>query len=141
MFSQDFEEESNLNWLTDLNEAKKEALEMKKPILMFFTGSDWCTPCKSLKHDFFNTENFEKKAEDFVLLMVDIPRRTDVITKEQRTKNEALVAKYNKNGGYPNIVVLNESLKVIGELSGYTLMREIDTHVAFVDSMLKKYQL
>ena len=29
-------------WLTDLEAAKKQAAADKKPILMFFTGSDWC---------------------------------------------------------------------------------------------------
>ena len=67
----DEEEVSNLNWLTDIDEAKKEAVAAKKPILLFFTGSDWCPPCKTLKKDFFNSEAFEKKSEQFVLVMVD----------------------------------------------------------------------
>jgi thioredoxin-related protein len=135
----DEEEVSNLNWLTDIDEAKKEAVTAKKPILLFFTGSDWCPPCKTLKKDFFNSEAFEKKSEQFVLVMVDIPRRTDIITPEQRKKNEVLVGKYNKNGGYPNLVALNSNLNIIGELSGYTFLRETDTHFNFIDSVLENY--
>ncbi|WP_452599483.1 thioredoxin family protein [Pontimicrobium sp. MEBiC01747] len=135
----DEEEVSNLNWLTDIEEAKQEAKASKKPILLFFTGSDWCPPCKSLKKDFFNSEAFEKKSKDFVLVMVDIPRRTDIITPEQRKKNNILVSKYNKKGSYPNLVALNGSLNVIGELSGYTFLRETDTHFNFIDSVLENY--
>ncbi|WP_299888348.1 thioredoxin family protein [uncultured Lacinutrix sp.] len=137
-FSQE-EDYSNLNWLTDFEQAKKESANSKKPILMYFTGSDWCGPCKSLKKDFFNTDKFEEKSKNFVLLMVDMPRRIDIITPEQKQKNKELVKIYNKSGGYPNIVALDKNLSVIGELSGYTFLRETDRHYAFVDSVLGKY--
>lgn len=136
-FSQD-DEVSNLNWLTDFDEAKKEASSSKKPILIYFTGSDWCGPCKSLKKDFFNTDAFEKKSKNFVLLMIDMPRRLDIITAEQKKKNKVIVSKYNTKGSYPNLVALNKDLKVIGELSGYTFLRETDRHFAFVDAIIEK---
>lgn len=135
-FSQD-EDYPNLNWLTDFEKAKKESNLSDKPILMYFTGSDWCGPCKMLKTDFFNTESFEKKAENFILLKVDMPRRLDIITPEQKKKNKILVKKYNKKGGYPNLVVLNKKLDVIGELTGYTFLRETDRHFAFIDGFIK----
>ena len=47
-FSQD-DEYSNINWLTDIEEAKEESAISNKPILIYFTGSDWCPPCKMLK--------------------------------------------------------------------------------------------
>ncbi|OIQ24052.1 thioredoxin family protein [Lacinutrix sp. MedPE-SW] len=137
-FSQN-EEISNLNWLLDLEEAKQESVSSNKPILIYFTGSDWCGPCKLLKKDFFNTDAFEEKAKHFVLLKVDMPRRIDIITPEQKVKNKVLVKKYNKNGGYPNLVVLNKNLNVIGELSGYTFLRETDRHFAFIDGIIEKY--
>lgn len=133
------EEYSNLVWLTDINDAKAQSLKVKKPILMYFTGSDWCAPCKMLKKDFFNSEKFEKIANDFVLLKVDIPRRKDIITPEQLVKNNKLVSRYNRNGGYPNIVALNAKGNVLGELSGYTFLRETDRHFAFVESILENY--
>lgn len=130
---------SNLNWLTDLAEAKQESISSKKPILIYFTGSDWCAPCKMLKKDFFYTEAFEEKADQFVLLMIDMPRRTDIISKEQQQKNNNVVSKYNTSGGYPNLVALNDQLHIIGELSGYTFLRETDRHFAFIDAILENY--
>lgn len=138
VFAQE-EEISNLNWLTDINQAKSISSKEKKPILVYFTGSDWCPPCKMLKQDFFNTPAFEEKAKNMVLLMVDMPRRIDIISPEQKKKNVALVHKYNKNGSYPNIVALNGNGNVIGEISGYTFLRETDRHDAFVDSILENY--
>lgn len=130
---------SNLNWLTDLSEAKKESVASQKPILIYFTGSDWCAPCKMLKKDFFHTEKFEAKADQFVLLMIDMPRRIDIITEEQKEKNQKVVNKYNTSGGYPNLVALNDQLQIIGELSGYTFLRETDRHYAFIDAILENY--
>lgn len=142
MLSQDDDYEdysSNLNWLTDLAEAKQESISSKKPILIYFTGSDWCAPCKMLKKDFFYTEAFEEKADQFVLLMIDMPRRTDIISKEQQEKNNNVVSKYNTSGGYPNLVALNDQLHIIGELSGYTFLRETDRHFAFIEAILENY--
>lgn len=139
-FSQDDyygeEMEPNLEWYTDIDEAKAESIKTKKTILMYFTGSDWCAPCKLLKKDFFSSEEFEKKSKNFVLVKVDMPRRIDIITPEQKIKNKILVQKYNREGSFPNIVALNQNLNILGELSGYTFLRETDTHFAFVDSFM-----
>jgi len=129
----------HLDWLTDIDQAKKESVQQNKPILVYFTGSDWCSPCKMLKEDFFNTEKFENKAKSFVLLLVDMPRRKDIITDAQRTKNNSVVRKYNRQGSYPTLVALNTRGNVIGELSGYTFLRETDRHYAFVDSILENF--
>lgn len=133
------EQLTNLHWLTDINEAKTLSAKENKPILIYFTGSDWCAPCKMLKEDFFNSPKFEEKAKQMVLLMVDIPRRIDIISPEQKAKNKKLVSQYNKEGSFPNLVALNGKGKVIGELSGYTFLRETDRHFAFVDSLLENY--
>ncbi len=138
-FSQYNEDVSNLNWLTDYDQAKELSIKENKPILVYFTGSDWCPPCKMLKKDFFNTPDFEKRASKMVLLMVDMPRRKDIITKEQKKKNELMVHRYNRNGSYPNLVALNAKGSIIGELNGYTMLRETDRHFAFVDSVLENY--
>ena len=128
-----------LNWLTDINQAKKESIKQNKPILIYFTGSDWCAPCKMLKEDFFYTEKFQGKSESFVLLLVDMPRRKDIITEAQRSKNTTVVRKYNKQGSYPTLVALNGKGNVLGELSGYSFLRETDRHYAFVDSILENF--
>lgn len=137
--SQEDDEISNLNWLTDFNEAKSISSNENKPILVYFTGSDWCAPCKMLKKDFFNTSEFEERANKMVLLMVDMPRRVDIITPEQKEKNLNLVHTYNPSGGYPNLVALNNQGHIIGELGGYTFLRETDRHYAFVDSVIENY--
>jgi len=134
------QEDSDLNWLLDINEALVVSKKEHKPLLVYFTGSDWCSPCKMLKKDFFNSPKFKEKSKNMVLLLVDMPRRMDIISKKQKEKNIKLVRKYNKKGGYPNLVALNSNGAVIGELGGYTFLRETDRHFAFVDSVIENYK-
>ena len=35
-------------WLVDFAKAKAQSAKEGKPVLMEFTGSDWCPPCKAL---------------------------------------------------------------------------------------------
>mmetsp|Transcript_14231 Transcript_14231/g.37687 ORF Transcript_14231/g.37687 Transcript_14231/m.37687 type:complete len:151 (+) Transcript_14231:685-1137(+) len=132
-------QDSQLNWLLDFDRAKNISKEQDKPILVYFTGSDWCGPCKRLKADFFSSEDFKVKANDFVLLLVDMPRRTDIITPEQRQKNIVLMKKYNKKGSFPNIFGLDSNGKVLAEISGYNMMRDTSYHFAFLDKLQKKF--
>ena len=127
----------DLIWETDFEKAKEISGNQDKPILVYFTGSDWCSPCKMLKKDFFETPEFKVRAEKMVLLMVDIPRRIDIITPEQRLKNKEMVSVYNTEGSYPTLVALNEHGHILGELGGYSYLRETDRHFAFVDSVIE----
>jgi len=38
-----FSQENSLQWITDFEIAKQVSKDTKKPILMYFTGSDWCS--------------------------------------------------------------------------------------------------
>jgi len=63
-------------WETDLNKAIALSYETKKPIMLFFTGSDWCGWCIRLQNEVFRTETFTKWAEENVILVeLDFPRK------------------------------------------------------------------
>ncbi len=49
-------------WLTDYAKAKAQAAAEKKPLLLDFTGSDWCTWCIKLDKDVFAIPAFGKYA-------------------------------------------------------------------------------
>jgi len=127
----------DLKWETDFEQAKLISSKQDKPILVYFNGSDWCSPCKMLKKDFFDTAECKERSKKMVLLMVDMPRRTDIITPAQRQKNKEMVQMYNTNGSYPTLVALNEHGHILGELGGYSFLRETERHFAFVDSVIQ----
>ena len=84
-------------WLTDFGKALNTAKKNKKNVLVYFTGSDWCPPCKMLKKDLFDTYEFEEISKEYVLLYVDIPRNANLLSPEQMEHNKELLLKYNKN--------------------------------------------
>ena len=67
--------ESSANWLTDLSEVQAQAEKEGKPILMDFTGSNWCGWCIKLKKEVFSQSTFIDYAnENLILMTVDFPR-------------------------------------------------------------------
>ncbi len=114
-------------WLTSFDQAKQEAAESHKDILMLFQGSDWCSVCMRLDKEIMSQEQFLKKAEqEYVLLKVDFPRRkANALPKDQQEQNNHLAETYNQNGYFPLVVITDENGQVIGK-TGYKKMTPDD---------------
>jgi protein disulfide-isomerase len=105
-------------WMTDYEEARRMAAEQKKPVLLNFTGSDWCPPCIQLKKDVFDTREFKSFAqENLVLVELDFPRRKKMDPAVAR-QNQALQREY-KIEGYPTVVLLNPDGTEVKRRSGF----------------------
>lgn len=91
-----------LNWQTDVNKAIAMSNKTKKPMLLFFTGSDWCGWCIRLQNEVLKKPEFAKWANDNVILVeLDYPRRapqTDEIKKQNAELQQAFGIQ-----GYPTI--------------------------------------
>lgn len=124
------------NWYTDFDKALAISKQEKKNLLVYFTGSDWCAPCKKLKTDLFETNEFEELSKEYVLVYVDIPRNKDLLTESQLAHNKALLPKLNKKGVFPLLVVVNSKEKALDDISGYSMNGEISYHLDF----LRKYR-
>lgn len=108
------------NWLTNIDEAKKQAKAENRNIIMVFQGSDWCAPCMKLDRKVWSTEEFKKYADKhFVMLQLDFPRkRANKLSKEQDAHNGKLFEQYNTRGSFPFVAVINAEGKLLGT-SGY----------------------
>lgn len=106
-------------WQTDFAKAKEIALKEERPIILVFQGSDWCAPCIKLDREVWSTEAFKNYAKKhYVMLQADFPRKSKNALSEAQTKaNAKLAEKYNKNGIFPFVVVLNSIGEVLGETS------------------------
>ncbi|GAA3578479.1 thioredoxin family protein [Snuella lapsa] len=105
-----------LTWHTDMKKASDIAIKENKPVLMFFTGSDWCGWCKKLQKEVFQTQDFEIWAKNNVVLMeLDFPRRAD---QEQSVKvqNYQLQKIFNVRG-YPTVFFVNPEKKPDGKMN------------------------
>ncbi|WP_291285839.1 thioredoxin family protein [Flavobacterium sp.] len=91
-----------LKWYTDVKEAITISNKEKKPLLMFFTGSDWCGWCIRLQNEVLKTAEFKKWAtENVVLVELDYPRRTPQ-TPELKNQNNELQQAFGIQG-FPTI--------------------------------------
>jgi len=124
---------TGLQWLTNLEQAKKIAKEEKKPILLYMTGSDWCSPCKALKKDFFESTDFFEKSKNMILVEIDYPRAVDILSEDQFSYNKKVVAKYNKSKSFPTILILNSKGKTKDQISGYSSLRDTAPHFDFLN--------
>lgn len=106
-------------WLTDLPKALDKAKAEKKMVLMDFTGSDWCPPCKALHKTVLTSKEFEAYAEtNLVLVEVDFPNSKPQ-TEELKAANKALSKKYEIEG-FPTVIVLNGEGKQLSKNVGYS---------------------
>lgn len=111
---------NNPLWLNNLDEAKLEAKENHKLIVLNFSGSDWCGPCIKMHKQLFDSEEFKAYSKDnLVLVNADFPRmKKNQPDKKQLAINSALADKYNKEGIFPLTLLLDASGKIIKRWEG-----------------------
>lgn len=124
------------SWLTNYDTALAQAEKEDKNVLLYFTGSDWCAPCKMLKKDLFDTAEFQDISDNYVLLYIDIPMNRDLISAEQLQHNKEVSAKHNRKNSVPLLTILNATGKELDAYSGYSMNGETRYHL----DLLKKYQ-
>lgn len=104
-------------WLTDFAAARQKARADHKPMLLDFTGSDWCGWCMKLDHEVLSTPEFrDYAAKNLVLVKVDFPMHQTQPPAEQR-QNAELQNRFQVQG-YPTLVVLDSNGRQLGTL-GY----------------------
>ncbi len=123
------------DWQTNFESAKKSAIENNKSIILVFQGSDWCAPCIKLDNEIWSSKEFKSFAKDnCILVKADFPRRRkNKLSKEQQKHNDALAEKYNSNGTFPLVVMLDNKGNVLGKTS------YIKTTPTKYIELLKKY--
>jgi len=105
------------SWLISYDEALAQAKARNLPILINFSGSDWCGWCIKLMNEVFSKPEFISYANDnLVLLNLDFPRKTQ-LPPAQTKANEELASKYNIEG-FPTVILLDSSGTKIGQ-TGY----------------------
>lgn len=105
-------------WNYNFNEAKKSAAEQDKNIIIVFSGSDWCAPCIKLDRNIWQSDAFKKEAgQDWIIVRADFPRKkANELSKEQTEHNRKLAEKYNLEGSFPLVVILDKNGKVLGKM-------------------------
>lgn len=123
-------------WQTDFKRATEMAAQQSKPIVLVFSGSDWCAPCMKLEKEIWSTPDFINYSnEHYILLKADFPRKSkNTVDAQQKEANKQLAEKYNKNGFFPLVVVLDKQGKVYGSL-GYKKVSPKE-YIGLIDAMV-----
>lgn len=109
--------EVHSGWMTDFEAAKAKAEAEEKPMLVDFTGSDWCGWCIKLDKEVFSKAAFKDYAsENLILVEIDFPRGKQQ-SDEIKEQNQALAEKYGIRG-FPTILVMDSDGKEV-ERTGY----------------------
>ena len=104
------------NWQSNFEQAKEIATKEGKNIVLVFSGSDWCAPCMKLEKNIWNSEEFKAEAQqNWIIYKADFPKKkANQLSEELTQQNKQLAEKYNKNGSFPLVVLLDSSGKVLG---------------------------
>ncbi len=123
-----------LEWENNFEKAIDKSRKESKPILMFFTASDWCEPCKELEKEVFETVKFENYAkENFVLFKADYPRNKDLIDANTRLSN-AKLSKYFRQYSFPTILIIDAQNNVYASRKG----KYMDSYFNFFNNAILK---
>ena len=103
-----------------IEKAKEIASNESKNIVLIFSGSDWCAPCIKLDRSIIQTDEFKKATnENWILVKADFPKKkANALSEEQTKANQELAEKYNPEGNFPKVLLLNPKGEVLGIL-GY----------------------
>ncbi len=132
----------NEGWLVNLDEAYALSKETNKPIMANFTGSDWCGWCKRLTASVFSKKEFQKWADEHVVLLeLDYPRRKKLPAEIQQ-QNAGLQQAFSIRG-YPSVWVFDLDKDDSGKFNisalGKTGYRaSVDEFTTDINRMLEK---
>ena len=102
----------NLNWETNLETALQQAKQENKAVLVNFTGSDWCIWCQRLSNEVFSKNEFEKFADDnLILVKVDFPRNIEQ-SAETKMYNNQLAQRFGIEG-FPTVLLFNSQGRLV----------------------------
>jgi thioredoxin-related protein len=125
-----------LDWQPTFKMALKKSKKQNKPVLIYFTGSDWCSPCKILDKKLFHTLKFKEIADtDLILYEANNPRNKDLVTPTKLEENYNLIRKY-KIKSYPTLILVNHKGKMIGYKKGLFLT---EYYYPFIQSVIENY--
>lgn len=121
-------------WLESWSLAQSDARRLDYPIILFFTGSDWCDYCVEVEESLLQNPAFLDYAKRrLVLMKVDLKRGPQEISI--REQNNLLRARY-PTSGFPTLYLVHDEGAVLWKKRRFdgttvqSLIQEIDAALA-----------
>jgi thioredoxin-related protein len=133
-------------WTMNYDKALELSQQTKLPILLNFTGSDWCGWCKLMEKNVFSQEAWQDYAsENMILVTIDFPRDQSIVPPKYRERNDQLKNQYGITG-YPTYVILDDDGKtILGKLGAgrnktpESFIKELKTLLKFRDTEIENF--
>ena len=102
------------------SDTKALAEQHDRKVLLVFSGSDWCRGCILFDQQVLQDPVFQDFATDnLALYKADFPRKNkNKPTPEVIRQNEQLIMKFNPQGMFPYVLLLDEQEKVLLKAEG-----------------------
>ncbi|MFN9539050.1 MAG: thioredoxin family protein [Planctomycetota bacterium] len=95
-------------WTEDAAAAVKQAQAESKDLLLLFTGSDWCPPCKRLEEEVFSKAEFNDAAlKNCVLVKFDFPQNKELPPHTVK-QNEEWQGRFGVSG-FPTVILVDQA--------------------------------
>lgn len=105
-------------WASEWSEAVELSKATGKPIMVMFTGSDWCLWCQKLEREVFERAEFHQWSDRVIKIRVDFPEGQQLPRKLQ-AQNDILKDWYSDFvSSYPTCLFVEPNGRVIGSV-GY----------------------
>lgn len=106
-------QDSTMRWEVDVKKAAETAIVEKKPLFLFYTGSDWCAACRKLQNEVFSQPQFHAWAKENVIpVELDFPRNKEPDPRFVET-NRMMKEMFGITG-YPTVVFATPSKNKYG---------------------------
>lgn len=133
-------------WTMDYDAALKVASEKNLPLILNFTGSDWCGWCKLMDQNVFAAEAWKKYAADKVVLVtIDFPQDKLKVPEKYQARNTELKDEFQIEGFPTYVVVDSDGKTVLGQLGAgrektpETFIKEFEGVARFSASNIEAY--
>lgn len=153
------ETQASLQWQTNYEQAVQQAKAASKPLLLFFTGSDWCGWCNKLDEEALETSEFASAiGSQLIFVKLDFPLYSSQ-DPQLKAQNKELQQKFDVRS-FPTIIIVDPKqnqqmgitgyrpgggkafaehlLKIINDYSGYQKKMSILDKVPFSGKELKQ---
>jgi len=108
----------NLTWNLNYTTAKELSKQQGKPILIYFTGSDWCSACKYVEQDFYAKTKYKALLDHYILYEADFPKKKENQHPILLAFNQTLKEKF-KITGFPTTLIIDANETDLGRIIGF----------------------
>lgn len=96
----------SVKWLTSYEQAVQQSKSANKPLILFFTGSDWCGWCNKLDEEALETQEFaEAAANKFIFVKLDYPLYSPQ-DPQIKAQNKQLQQKFDIRS-FPTVLIID----------------------------------